>query len=189
MSTVSPALMTVEELLAFPADDGIDRELIRGELKERVMTRRNRFHAMAEASIARLIGNWVAGQDSPRGSVASGEVGCILRRDPDTSVGIDVAYFSYDVVSRQTDETTMFDGAPVLAVEILSSSDTHEDVCDKVQEYLGTGVQLVWVVDPVFQTVIVHRPDQSPSMFNNTERLSGGEDLPGFDVAVSELFE
>ena len=38
MSVASP-LMTVEEFLALP-DDGVDRVLIRGELRERPMTTR-----------------------------------------------------------------------------------------------------------------------------------------------------
>jgi len=41
MSTVS-TLMTTEQLLALP-DDGKERELIRGELREREMTRRNKL--------------------------------------------------------------------------------------------------------------------------------------------------
>ena len=188
MSTASPPLMTVEDLIALPDDDGVDRELVRGELRERAMTRRNRFHAATEACVAYCLKHWQKQSGEP-GKVVSGEAGCILRRNPDTSVGIDAAFFSHDVVSRQTDETTMFDGPPVLAVEILSSSDTYEDVCEKVREYLETGVLLVWVVDPVFHTVTVHRPDESPQMFNDTERLSGDPELPGFDVAVSELFE
>jgi hypothetical protein len=43
MATAS-SLMTTEELLAIP-EDGTDRWLIAGELRERPMTRRNRFHS------------------------------------------------------------------------------------------------------------------------------------------------
>lgn len=189
MSTASPALMTVADLLTLPDDDGIDRELIRGELRERPMTRRNRFHTTVEAQVARLVGNWVADQPKPRGQIASGEVGCILRRDPDTSFGIDAAYFSAEVVGQQSGETLMFEGAPVLAVEILSPSDRHDEVCEKVREYLDCGVEIVWVIDPDFRTVQVHRPNVPPETFNHTMRLSGGRELPGFDVAVAEFFE
>ena len=188
MSTATPALMTVEDLDALPDKDGIDRELIRGELRERPMTRRNRFHTLVEAQVARLVGNWLADQPKPRGAVASGEVGCIMRRDPDTSFGIDAAYFSQEVVNRQSDETQMFEGTPVLAVEVLSPLDKHVDG-EKVREYLDCGVSVVWVIDPDFRTVQVHRRDNSPEMFNQTMSLSGGSDLPGFEGPVAELFE
>ena len=57
--TAPPAeAMTAEEFLALP-DDGIDRELIRGELRERAMTVRNRFHSSTEARIAHVLDNWL----------------------------------------------------------------------------------------------------------------------------------
>ena len=190
MSTATPALMTVEDLDALPDDDGVDRELIRGELRERErpMTRRNRFHTVVEANTAFHLKHWQR-QAGQQGAVASGEVGCIMRRDPDTSFGIDVAYFSQEVVEQQSDDTQMFEGAPVLAVEILSPSDKHVEVCEKVREYLDCGVSVVWVIDPDFRTVQVHRRGDPPEMFNQTMLLSGGSDLPGFEVPVVELFE
>ena len=57
MSIGTPS-MTTQELLALP-ENGMERELIRGELREREMTRRNRLHAATEAKIARVIGNWL----------------------------------------------------------------------------------------------------------------------------------
>ena len=44
-------LMTTEELLAIP-EDGTDRWLIAGELRERPMTRRNRFHSRVTFRVA-----------------------------------------------------------------------------------------------------------------------------------------
>ena len=44
--------MTLAEFEALPENDSVDRELIAGVLKERTMTRRNRFHAKTEANIA-----------------------------------------------------------------------------------------------------------------------------------------
>ncbi len=40
------ALMTTEQLLAMP-DDGVERWLIRGQLREKPMTYRNRWHNRA----------------------------------------------------------------------------------------------------------------------------------------------
>ena len=53
----------------------------------------------------------------------AGEVGTILRCDPDSTVGIDMAYFSAETIARQTDQTTLIEGAPRLVVEVLSLSD------------------------------------------------------------------
>src|SRR5262245_59705150 len=108
-------LYTTGELLAMP-EDGMDRWLIRGQLREKPMTRRNRFHSRIMVRIAYLLETWLENQPKPRGEALCGEAGCWLRRDPDTTVGIDVAYFAPDVVKKQTDDTTIVDGAPVLAV-------------------------------------------------------------------------
>ena len=184
---IAPKLITLTEFLAIPEDD-IDRELIRGEIREKAMTKRNRFHAKTEAAIAGELRNWLIQQPKPRGDLYSGEVGCILLRNPDTNVGMDVAYFSAETVASQTDATTMTDGVPVLAVEILSPSDKVEDVAEKVDLYLEAGVGLVWIVDPHFKTVTIHRSDAAVQLVNSQQRLSGFSQLPSFDIAVSELF-
>ena len=89
MSIAEPQLLTTEQLLAMP-DDGKERWLIHGELREKVMTRRNRGHSRLEAVIAKLLGVWNDQQPPPRGEVLVGEAGVRLRRNPDTTVGIDV---------------------------------------------------------------------------------------------------
>jgi len=188
MSTVASELLTTEQLLAMP-DDGMDRELIQGQLRVRPTTIRNRFHTHAVARITHLLESWLDKQPKPLGEVHTGEVGTILKRDPDTTVGIDVAYFSAEVIARQSDETTMIEGSPRLAVEVLSPLDKLEEVREKVMEYISAGVALVWIVDPYFETVQVHRPNAAPEMFNREHALSGGDVLPGLEIAVADIFK
>ena len=88
MATASSP-MTTEDLLAIP-EDGIDRWLIAGELRERPMTKRNRFHSRTMARVTRFLDSWLDDQPEPRGQVLVGEAGVILGHDPDTTVGIDV---------------------------------------------------------------------------------------------------
>ena len=77
--------MTTGELLSLP-EDGTDRWLIAGELRERPMTLRNRFHSRAMVRLAYLLERWLEEQPEPRGQILAGEAGIILRRDPDTTV-------------------------------------------------------------------------------------------------------
>ncbi len=188
MSTVAPdRLLTAAELLTLP-DDGKERWLIRGQPREKAMTKRNRFHASIEARISQFIGVWLDSRPEPKGEVYSGEVGCILRRNPDTAVGIDVAYFSEEVVARQSDKSTLIDGVPVLAVEILSPNDTVEEIDEKVAEYKAAGVALIWIVNPRQRTIQVIRPDAEPVLFNVTQELSAEPHLPGFLIPVARVF-
>jgi Uma2 family endonuclease len=183
----APSTLTTEELLAMPAD-GIDRWLIRGQLREKPMTVRNRSHSRVMARVAQVLNNWLDQQPEPRGSVLCGEAGVRLRRDPDTTVGIDVVYVSAEVAARQPADTTLIDGVPVLAVEILSPSDVLEEVNEKTDGYLQAGVALVWVIDPHRRTVQIFRPKSEPEMVNVRQELSGEPELPGFRVAVAQLF-
>lgn len=188
MSTQA-ALMTAEEFLALPDNDGVDRELIRGELREKPMTFRNKKHTLTAANITIELGIWLRTRPEGSGQVHVGEVGAYLSRDPDTIVGIDVAYFSADVAEYESGSTTIMEGPPILAVEILSPSDQIEDIYGKVNEYLTTGVQVVWVINPYAKTVEVHRPDHQLEVFTTAQDLVDDETLPGFQLEVRTLFE
>jgi Uma2 family endonuclease len=179
--------MTTEEMLALP-ENGMERWLIRGQLREKPMTVRNRWHARVQARIAQLLGDWLDKQPQPRGEVLAGEAGCRLLRDPDVTVGIDVVYISAQLAAQQPEETTLIDGVPVLAVEILSPSDKVEEIDEKVDSYLEVGVALVWIVDAHDRTVTVYQPGAEPVLFNETQELSGEPHLPRFRVPVAQIF-
>ena len=61
------------------------------------------------------------------------------------------------MATREVDDTTLVDGAPVLVVEILSPNDVQEQIDEKIDEYLAAGVLLVWVIDPHDRTVLIYR--------------------------------
>ncbi len=101
-----------------------------------------------------------------------------------------MVYAPPEVVAVQSDdETTLLDGVPTQAVEILSPNDTVEQVEEKVDEYLSAGVPLVWVVSPYRRTVVVHSPGQPPVMYNELHVLPEHPAMPGFAPAVRDLFE
>jgi Uma2 family endonuclease len=180
-------LTTTEDLLAMP-EDGTERWLIRGELREKPTTVRNRYHSRTLMLVGQILLNWLDKQPEPRGQVLGGEAGVRLQRTPDSTVGVDVVYVSADVIARQTDETTLVDGVPVLAVEILSPIDTVEEIDEKVESYLAAGVPLVWVMHPRNRTVMVHRPGAEPELVTAGQELAGDPHLPGFTVPIARLF-
>jgi Uma2 family endonuclease len=117
-----------------------------------------------------------------------GDAGFRLRSDPESTVGIDLAYISAELAAGTPDDAYLIDGVPSLAGEILSPSDEIEDILEKVQEYLDAGVALVWVLEPVFRTVTVYRPGVEPVLFSASQELSGDPPLPGFRVRVADIF-
>ncbi len=182
-----PRLMTTDELLALP-EDGVRRELIRGELRENSVSYRNPQHSRATVKVSYYLQDWREHFAGPRGDVLAGDAGFRIRRDPDTTVGIDVAYISAELAARIPANARLIDGVPILAVEILSPSNQWETVTDKIRDYLECGVALVWVLDPVFRTVTVYRPGADPVLFSASQELTAEPHLPGFRVAVAQLF-
>jgi Uma2 family endonuclease len=189
--------ITGEDLVDMP-DDGIDRWIINGELRERPrlevpggrpMTVRNRIHCRVTICTGTELELWCRQQPPPRGQVLAGDAGVRISRDPEQVFGIDVLYVSADVLATQTKRSKIIDGLPRLAVEILSPSDTIEEINDKIDALMQAGVPLVWVIDPDHQTVTVYRPDAAPQLFNIHQELVGDPHLPGLRIPVARLFE
>jgi len=53
--------------------------------------------------------------------------------------------------------------APGLNVAIISPTARPADVRAKVQACLRNGIQLLWIVEPRRQQVLVHRPERPPT--------------------------
>jgi Uma2 family endonuclease len=77
--------------------------------------------------------------------------------------------------------------APDLAVEVLSPEDQPRQILDKVGEYLGAGVRLVWVIDPRKRRAAVHRSLTDVREIAETGALEGMDVLPGFSCPLTEI--
>jgi len=82
------------------------------------------------------------------------------------------------------------EGAPDLAVEILSPSNTVAEIHDKLVEYFENGSRLVWVINPKEKYVLVYRSSQEPDrLLKSVDSLDGEEIVSGFTLPVAELFQ
>lgn len=81
-----------------------------------------------------------------------------------------------------------FQGAPDLAVEVISPSHTYEEIHAKVVEYFDSSARLVWVIHPDEQWVMVYRSPQPDRLLKVTDTLDGEEVIPGFALPISEFF-
>ena len=179
--------MSIEDFLAICDEPGVDRMLINGELWEKPVTVRNRSHAFAEIRVGQRLQNHIDERELDA-LAASGEAGVIF--EPlQSAVGIDVVVISQETLDAQDDSTTLIRGVPLMTVEILSGSETVDEVDAKLRTYLQAGVQLCWIVDPKRRTVIAHRPDQKPRIFSGEDPIDAEPALPGFEIPTVKLFE
>jgi Uma2 family endonuclease len=77
--------------------------------------------------------------------------------------------------------------SPDLAVEVLSPTDDLNVMRFKVAVYLAAGTT-VWIADPVKKQIEVYAPGHTPQRFAIDETLDGGAVLPGFVMAVKDVF-
>lgn len=179
--------MTVDEFVAL-LDDSADRELIRGRLREWPRRFHTPAHGETAAKLGHLLKCWEDRQPRPRPCVHGPGAGFLLRRDPDSLIGSDLSIASAEQMAGTPRGRIYFDGPPILAVEILEPWDARGDVLERVKESMAAGA-VVWVVDPDFRRVSVHRPGHEPEMLNASQELSADAYLPGFRVAVAAIFD
>lgn len=172
--------MTAEELLKMP-DDGYRHELIKGELL--TMSPSGYEHGRVAGNLTILLGQYVAANGM--GDVCGAETGFKLESDPDTVRAPDIAFVPKEQVGVRS--SGFGSGAPHLAVEVLSPDDRKTKVEQKTLQWLATGAQSVWLVNPKKKTVEVVRADSRWLLHEDDELVD--DTVPGFRVAVSKIFE
>ena len=74
-------------------------------------------------------------------------------------------------------------------MEILSPSNRPGEVHAKVADYLAAGTRLAWIVAPGARRVTVYRSLLDPRVLYADQELEGEDVVPGFAMAIKELFE
>ncbi|MEJ7655190.1 MAG: Uma2 family endonuclease [Chloroflexia bacterium] len=118
------------------------------------------------------------------GEVFADGVAYVLSRDPDEVRVPDASFVSRDRIPASGVPVGYWLLAPDLAVEVVSPNDRAEEVHNKVQVYLSSGVRTVWVLWPRSRSVSTHERDGLSRELGADDDLEGGDALPGFRVRV-----
>jgi Uma2 family endonuclease len=182
MST-TPTLTTADELFMMP-DDGFRYELVRGEARR--MPPAGSEHGAVIMNIGTPLDQFVKAHSL--GVVFGAETGFRIASNPDTVRAPDLAFVRRERIPEAGIPKEFWPGAPDLAVEVISPSDTYTEVEEKVNDWLDAGTRLVLVLNPRTRTVTVHTSRTNVTRLTEADLLTGGEVLPGFTCRVSELF-
>jgi len=92
------------------------------------------------------------------------------------------------VLMRAIDPDQEIQGAPEIAAEILSPSNTKREMKRKLGQFFATGCKLAWIIDPKTRTVEVWE-----SAVGASRTLREGESLetpllPGLTLPLTNLF-
>lgn len=103
----------------------------------------------------------------------------------------DVSFVRYDRWPRHTPLPVgdAWNVIPNLATEVVSPSNTQQEVLDKLVDYFRAGVSLVWVIYPQHRQVYVYTTMKDVRVLDQTDTLDGGEVIPGFQLSLATLFD
>jgi Uma2 family endonuclease len=181
--TVRQSPVTAEELLRTP-DDGLRRELVRGEV--RTIAPAGNVHGRIAMNLAWSLTGYVKSQDL--GVVFAAETGFKISDNPDTVRAPDAAFVRQERVEAVGDTEGYWPGAPDLAVEVVSPNDRFSEVEEKVTDWLAAGTRMVIVADPPGKTLTVRRSEKEAQILSEGETLEGGEVVPGWTLPVADAF-
>ena len=180
-------LLTADEFYDFCCKKGGRYELVDGEVVE--LSPVNDEHSGIASNIDTAFNNYSRRHGFGQAGV---EAGYIVLSGPDTVRGPDVS-FRLVPRDRRRQSAGFLSGAPDIAVEVVSPSNTTATVARKVREYLAAGSQRVWVVYSATRTasrrVIIHHADGRVITYTGDDVIADEELLPGFSLPLAEIFE
>ena len=77
---------------------------------------------------------------------------------------------------------------PDFVLELRSPSDPLRVVQKKMEEYMGNGARLGWLLDPARRQVHLYRPRARPQVLENPENLPGEPVLNRFVLDVRQVW-
>jgi Uma2 family endonuclease len=173
------------ELSHRPENDGKRFELSEGALIE--MSPAGGKHGGIALDLGSLVRSHVKAHHL--GYVTAVETGYILFKNPDGKDTVRAPDVGFVAAARLP--SSLPDGyiplAPDLAIEVVSPGDSADEIEEKVNEYLKYGTRLVCVFYPKTKSVLAQTPTSMQRLdINGT--LDGGDVLPGFRLAVQDIF-
>jgi len=159
-------------------------ELIEGEIRE--MAPAGEEHGIIAGHFFGYIWQFVTKHKS--GRVTAAETGYVVHVNPngkDTVLAPDVGFTTNERLPEDV-SSKFAPYAPDLAVEVVSPNDKAYEVQEKVSKYLQYGTQVVWVVYPQTQEVVVHQQNTSTTL-SRDDTLTAAI-LPGFELSLDKIF-
>ncbi len=179
---VQDKLLTVQDLENMP-DDGKIYELHNGVLIEIPGA------VVQQSALAMWLGHLIMTftEQHGLGGGVTGPDGTSTLNEFNTRIP-DVAYISEERRQRQ-EKTKYLQGAPDLAVEVVSPSNSAPQMQQRAGEYLSAGSRLVWIVNAEKRTVDVYRAHGERTVLGMDGVLDGGDVLPGLSLPIRRVFE
>jgi Uma2 family endonuclease len=184
-AVVEKKVWTEAELEALP-NEGYTHEVLNGKL---IMSPKNNFQH--ESICERLNFALEAFNRGQRlGAVFGSSMGFWMQnrncRAPDISF---IPKARLQALGFKPSTKSFFPGAPDVAIEVLSPSNTPAEIHERLEDFFSSGAQIAWLIHPDEEFVeVCHSPAQRKLLGPGAE-LDGEHLLPGFRYPIADLFK
>ena len=167
-------------------DNGYNHEVVDGEL---VLTPKSgAYHAEICVRVLAAVGLFAKAHKL--GAVWDSSTGFWMYnrncRAPDISF---ITKERLKALGFKSTDRSFIPGAPDLAVEILSPSNTRQEIDERLRDFFGSGTQIAWIINPDTECVeVCHAPDRRKLVGSGAD-LDGEHLLPGFRYPIADLFK
>jgi Uma2 family endonuclease len=158
-------------------DDGLKHELIEGE--HITLPPPKRPHTSVQQNLQDAIRPYVREHHLGKVHIEAG-----FKLSPKTWLQPDVSFVRLAQIQRG-DPNEYYEGAPALAIEVASESNTAAQLDLKMELYFAHGGEQVWIVYPKTQRIRVYFPDgHSETLASDLQSAL----FPGWSAAISAIF-
>jgi Uma2 family endonuclease len=181
-----PIPLSDEELIAFSEAHKPCRveRLASGEIL--VMTPSGFENNRREAYVVAMLHAWAEANGG--GEVFSSNAGFNL---PDGStLSPDAGWIASSRLAALTPEQQerFLPFAPDFVIEILSPSDSLEELDRKMDQWIANGAKLAWRIDPFGGTVAIYSPGAARSLLTRPHFVEGSGPVAGFSLEMARIW-
>jgi Uma2 family endonuclease len=179
----APGTATVDDAVFSREKFDVSCELVDGTLVAKAM---GFFESQVQGALLYFIHLYL--EKNPIGIAAGSDGPCETL--PQQIRKPDVLFVSFDRLrAQEIAPKNVLPFTPDLAVEVLSPGNTTAEMEKKLNEYFATGARLVWYIESEIRTARVFTAVDQWEDLGPDGILRGGQVLPGFELALTKLFE
>lgn len=113
-----------------------------------------------------------------------------FRLGTDTVRNPDIAFISTEHLRHIDPDHSPVEGAPALAIEVISPTNLAQDTAKKIRQYLEAGSDAVWIVYPALRLIEIH-DSTGARRITESESLKESKLFSGlkFSLSLTSLFD
>jgi Uma2 family endonuclease len=181
-----PAPLSDDELMAFSEANKpckVER-LASGEIL--VMTPSGYKNNLREAYVVHELFAWA--EVDGRGEVFSSNAGFNLPDGSTLSPDAGWVDSSRVLALSERERERFLPFAPDFLIEILSPSDSLQDLDSKMSQWIANGVRVAWRIDPFAGTVAIYAEGKAAILLSRPEVVEGTGPVAGFQLKMARVW-